>query len=57
MKKITLKKEGGRVKVLKVEGDNAKKTWGKIEGEFIYDFELRDVKADMEKDNFKVIVI
>ena len=57
MKSITFKNEGGGFRVIEVIGDNNKESWGKILGQFIYDYQFNSVKADLRKDKFKIDII
>jgi len=57
MKRITFKNEGGGYRVVKVEGDENKETWGKIEGDFIFDYQFSAVCSDIRKDKFKIAVV
>ena len=57
MKAITFKKVNGGYQVVNVKGDTDKKTWGKIQGEFIYDYMFSAVCADIKKDRFKIKII
>jgi len=57
LKNITFKNEGGGFRVIEVIGDNKKESWGKILGQFIYDYQFNSVKADLRKDKFKIDII
>jgi len=57
MKKITFKNKGGGYRVVKVEGDKKKETWGKIEGDFIFDYQFNAVCSDIKKDKFKIAIV
>jgi len=55
MKKlIKIRREDGGVRVVEVVGDKEKQTWGKIEGNFIYDFMWMAVSVDMIRDGYKI---
>jgi len=57
MKQIKFKREGSGYRVLDVIGDIENKTWGKIKGDFIYDYQFRAVKFDIIKDSFKIVIL
>lgn len=56
MKQVTFKNEGGGYRVVDVQGDKENNTWGKINGQFIYNFQFRGVCADIKKDKFKIVI-
>jgi hypothetical protein len=58
IKKIVFKKQnGGGSYQAMVFGDTNKENWGKIDGEIIFDYQLKAVENDAKKDGFKIIEI
>ena len=48
---------GGGYRVKEVIGDENKENWGKIQGQFIYDYQFNGVKADLRKDKYIITII